>query len=504
VRAAELATRAALGAGRWRLVRAVLAEAMVLWGSATALGIGLAFGGAPLVRAWIPPEAPRVSTIAIDLRVLALTIAAALVTSLVCGLWPALASSRPDLQLTLRAAGRSGASTVGQRLRSILVVAEIALAVVLLVGAGLFIFSFARLTAIEPGFDYRHLLVLNVGVTVQPGRLDDALKQGLPYLQRVSDVIRATPGVQDVALVNGGLPLSGGFSRTRVSLPGGPELSGDDAVIDRRSVSPGYLTLLRVPLRRGRHLSDADRETSEQVAVVNETAARRYWPGRDPIGQRLLINAVERTIVGVVGDIRHLGPEAPPRPEAYVPLAQDPVTGATVVARAVDPLAILPSVRSAIWSVNPRQRLLEDTVTLEAYMNRLVAQRRFNMALLSLFGVLGLFIAALGLYSLMAYTVAQRTSEIGLRMALGATRSQIVGGVLGRSASLLGLGLCLGGVGVWALRASVGAFLFETTPGDPGVLAVAVSVLIAVGLLATAVPAMRASRVDPAIALRNE
>jgi predicted permease len=265
------------------------------------------------------------------------------------------------------------------------------------------------------------------------------------------------------------------------------------------------LSVLRIPLLRGRHLQETDAENAERVVVINQTAARKYWPDRDALGQRIKFNNEDRLVVGIVGDIRHLGPEAPLRQEAYIPLAQDPSSSVALVIRTrANPLQVLPTVKAAIWSVNKEQRLSGDIFTLEGHMDRLIAQRRFNMALLALFGVLGLVIAAVGIYGVMAYVVAQRTNEIGVRMALGATAGNVVAMVLKRAAILIVVGLAIGGTGAWYLSTSVKTFLFEIEANDGRVFAAALAVLAVAGLVASAVPARRASAVDPLIALRHE
>jgi len=313
------------------------------------------------------------------------------------------------------------------------------------------------------------------------------------------------PGVEMAGAVEGGLPLTGSWSRTGVTLPVRGELKGDDDSIDRRTVSAGYLRVLRIPLIRGRYLTEQDREGAQPVAVINQAAAQKYWPGQDALDQRIIINKQECVVVGIVGNIRHLGPETPPRQEAYLPLGQNQIVGATLAIRTKgDPLNILPAVKAAIWSVNKEQRLTGDTVTLEAYMDRLIAQRRFNMALLALFGILGLVIAAAGIYGVMAYVVAQRTNEIGLRMALGATPGNVVSMVLRRAGVLMLAGLAIGGTGAWSLSAGVKAFLFEIEPNNIGILVAALATLAAAGLLASLVPARRAATIDPLAALRYE
>jgi putative ABC transport system permease protein len=506
VRSREMGIRAALGASRWRLVRALLIEGVLLSLAGAAIGITVAFAGVRILRLWLPVGLPRIAAIGIDLRVLGVAVAAALVTGIFFGIVPALQSSRPDLTSALKDGGRSatpGAS--GQRLRSAFVVAEVALAVVLLVGAGLFIGSFVKLLSIDPGFDYHHVLVLSVGVRYERGHFDEAVKRGRPYVEQMLDAVSRVPGVEVAGAVEGALPLTGTWNRTSVELSGRGELKGEDDSIDRRSISVDYLKVLRVPLVRGRMLTPQDREGAMDVVLINENAARKYWPGADPIGQRVKIGRKDRIVVGIVGDIRHLGPERLPRQECYFPLAQEQVISADLVVRtADDPLKVLPAVKAAIWSVNREQRLSGDVFTLEGYMDRLIAQRRFNMALLALFGVLGLVIAAVGIYGVMAYVVAQRTNEIGVRMALGATPGRVLSMVLGRAAALMAAGLAIGGASAWYLSVGVKTFLFEVQPNDVRVFAAALMVLAAAGLAASAIPARRASRVDPMIALRAE
>ena len=376
---------------------------------------------------------------------------------------------------------------------------------VLLAASGLFIGSFAKLMRVNLGLDPHNVLALNVGVRVVNNDFRQASKQGNAYVEQMLAAVRAVPGVQDAAAISGGLPLTGSWSRTGIELPGKPKAEGDTS-IDRRLVTGNYLQLLRIPLVRGRYLAEEDRN-GPQVMVINETAARLYWPGQDPIGQRATINDKERTVVGIVGDIRHLGPETPPRQEVYIPFTQEENIGGTLVMRtAGDPLKVLPAVKSAIWSVNREQRLSSDTVTLDAYMDRLVAQRRFNMAMIGLFGVLGLVIAAVGVYGVMTYLVAQRTNEIGVRMALGATRGNVVAMILKRAALLLLAGLAIGTAVAYPLGTAlqIKRFLFEVEPTDVAIYTVAVATLALAGLIASAIPARRAASVDPLDALRHE
>jgi putative ABC transport system permease protein len=481
VRTREMGIRAALGANRWRLVRGLLVEGLLLSSIGAAIGVLLAYAGVHVIRAWLPAGLPRVAAIGIDLRVLGGAIGAAWLSGVLSGIVPALHSSRPDLTSALKDGGRSStAGAGGQRLRSGLVILEVALAVVLLVGAGLFISSFAKLMRIDPGFDYRNLIVLNVSVPFDQGAWAEARTRGrpaereffaevgrraVPYMQQMLDAVSRVPGVELAGFAVGGVPLTGSWSRTEIQLPGRPELKGDDDSIDVRRVSADYLKVLRLPLHRGRYLMDEDQEHTPAVAVINEAAARKYWPDREALGERVIIDKRERTVVGIVGDIRHLSLEAAVRPEVYTPFVQDPNTRAALVIRTTGaPLRALPAVKTAIWSVNGEQRLTSDVVTLEGHMDRLIAQRRFNMALLALFGLLGLVIAAVGIYGVMAYLVAQRTSEIGVRMALGATPGNVIAMILKRAVILIGAGVVVGGAGAWYLSAGVKRLLSRSSP----------------------------------------
>ena len=508
-RTREMSVRAALGASRWRLIRGLLIEGLVLSGAATLLGVGLAYGGVQVIKAWLPAGLPRVASIGLDLRVLLVATGAAIGTGLLFGIAPALQSSRPDLTTALKAGGRSlTAGSASQRVRAVLVVSEVALAVILLVGAGLFTASFVKVTRIDPGFDYRQVLALNVGMRIDyrnPEELKRAATEAPQYVRQMVDAVSHVPGVIGAASVSGGLPLTGSWSRTGARLPGAAKTDNSDDDLDIRTVSPGYLSVLRFPLRRGRLLTGDDRANTPLVLVINESAAKKYWPGRDALGEHLIVNDKDWQVVGIVGDVHHMGPEVPARQEAYTSETQNLQYSATLVMRtAGNPLDVLPAVKAAIWRVNPEQRLTGDTVTLEAYLDRLIAQRRFNMALLSLFGVLGLVISAVGIYGVMAYLVAQRTQEIGVRMALGATRAMVVSMVLKRAGGLMLLGLVIGSAAAYALGASARTFLFEIEPTNATVFVSAIATLALAGLAASAIPARRAASIEPLIALRQE
>jgi predicted permease len=360
--------------------------------------------------------------------------------------------------------------------------------------------------------DYRQVLTLSISLQVPPGpqatfreRYEPMLPKGRAYVDQAIDAIARIPGVTMAGGVREGVPLSTSWSRSSITLPVRGELDGDDGSVDLQTVTANYHQLLRIPLRKGRYFGPGDIEGAPNVAIINEAAARQYWPGEDALGKTFTINRKERTVIGIVGNVRSLGPETQPRQTAYFPIAQEGTVGANLVIRtAADPLNVLPAVKAAIWAINPEQRLTQEIVTLDGYMNRHIAQRRFNMAVLALFGLVGLVIAAAGVYGVMAYIVVQRTGEIGVRMALGASPAQVMRLVLGRAAILTAAGLAIGGAGAWYLGAGVRTFLYEVAPNDLAVFALALLTLTLSALAASAVPALRAARVDPLITLKAE
>jgi len=525
IAARDVAICAALGASRWRTTRAFLVENLLLAGSSATLGIGLAWGALHVLARNLPRELPRVAAVALDLRVLGVAVLSAMATGLLVGLAPAALHLRPRLaEATSSGGSRTTRGRGARRIGNALVVGEIALASLLLVGAGLFVASFARLMRIDPGYDYRHVLALGIttpfpSLQTTPKEQDAVQQRNRATIEQVSSAVRGLPGVLGAEAVDAGAPLSG------VRFPWMIVLSGGDSVTqvlsrqksadlaDRHVVTPGYLALMRVPLLRGRYFSVDDRADTTRVVVINEEAARKYWPAQDALGQRIygpdpgqdMKFVVDYTVVGIVGNIRHAGPELPAPMQVYFPLAQWP--HALVMTLAVrttgDPMTVVHAVKKAIWSVNPEQRF-DDTVTLQAFMDRLTAKRRFLMTLLTLFGALGLVIAAAGVYAMLAHLVVERRREIGVRMALGATPQGVVRMMLGQALVLLGLGLAIGLGAAWQFGAGVKAFLFGTEPADPLVFAVALVGLAVAGVLAAVGPARRASRVDPIVTLHCE
>ena len=497
-RSREIGIRAALGATRWDLARALLLESLVLFVAGAGLGILVAWWGVDVLRHAMPADLPRIASVAVNRRVLGAALTAALVTGLVFGLVPALPFSRPVLNDALKDGGRTQtAGRARQWLRTALVVSEVALAVVLLVGSALFLVSFARVTAVDLGMDVNHV------VTAQMRPPQEATGKRARMLDVVSRA-RTIPGVE-VASAAGSVPLWGGTVSDDIRVAGQPRRPGRATMADRREVSVDFFRALRVPLLAGRVFTDDNRRDGPPVCILTASAASKYFGGpAGAVGRAVVFGGTQRDIVGVVGDVRQWGPERPAREAVFIPLTQSDVTWAMLVLRTSgDVVTILPAVRGAIRSEFP-DAIVPEARTLESYLGDMLAPRRFNMLLLGLFGLLGVVIAGLGIYGVMAYAVTQRTQEIGIRMALGATPAAILRSVIGRTSVVVGLGLALGLAGAWELSGVVRTFLFHVQVHELNVYAGVCGVLIATGLAAAYAPARRAARVDPLVALRME
>ena len=494
----EVGVRAALGAGRWRLVRQLMAESLVLSIAGTALATLLAWWAVQILRSSMPEGVPRISQISIDLRVLGAAAGLALVTGILFGIVPALQLSKPDLANALKEGARGSVGGQRQRLRSALVVLEVALAVVLLVGASLFIGSFITLMRIDPGFNPENVLTVQISPRFEPGKPPG---DSSPAFIDIVERINQAPGVIHASMISGGIPMGGGMSVTTITVPG-RKLENDDG-ISIRGVTPEYHKALRIPLKAGRLFEATDRKDGANVVILNESAAKKYFPGENPVGRSVGLSE-DRTVVGIVGDVHQFSLETEPRAEAYVPIAQQEAPFGDLIIRTIDdPYQALPAVKAAVLAVLPDVPL-RNVRTMEEIFARRIAQRRLNMLLLGLFGVLGLVISAVGIYGVMAYVVAQRTREIGVRMALGATRSNVVGMVLRNAGLLVVLGLVIGGVGAWYLSAAAKSFLFRLDPSDPRAFVAAVASLSLAALVASTIPALRAASIDPMVALRAE
>jgi putative ABC transport system permease protein len=506
-RARDAAVRSALGASRWRILRGLLAESLILSVVGTAIGVTLAVWGVHVLRTSLPPNLPRLNEVAVNVRVLLAATAMAVAVAL--GVTPVWQTSPGSLGISLRESGRSGGAGAARgRARSILLAAEVALAVVLLVGAGLFVSSFVRLIRIDLGFDVSH--ILSADVSPPRGATDADFARLSTSVSAAVDAVRRVPGVQWAALVSGTPPLVPGDDRSVITVPGKPTFSNAEDFADEKLITADYFRVLRVPMTRGRSFTDQDSVPgAPPVILLNDVAAARYFPGADPVGATMQVDSATQawTVVGVVGPVRLQGPEGDLRPEIYMPidwrqhLNGNPIL-ALVMRTTTDASTAGPAVRAAIRSAAPDSPA--PIQTYDELFGTLVAQRKFNMIVLALFGTLAVAIAGVGIYGVMTYLVEQRTQEIGVRMALGAEPSRVIGMVLTGASRLMAVGIAMGLTAGWLLARFVGSFLFKGDPHDPVVFAAAGAVLVAAGLLAALVPARRASRVDPVVALRAQ
>ena len=503
----EIVIRAALGAGRWRLIRQLLTESLLIALLGGALGLLLALWGAELITSLGKEFIPSLSRVEIELPVLAFTLAVSVGAGILFGLAPAIQLSRVDLNEGLKEGGRNAGGSMGQRrLRNGLIVAEVAMAVVLLVSAGLLIRSVIHLHRASPGFKTENLLTMNVWLP--QAKYPDGPKW-VAFYDRISQRIQTQPGVQSVGLTSV-LPISHNYDRRSFQVETHPVPRGQEADADTYIVTPGYLRTMQIPLLKGRELTAQDVAGVEAVALISETFARRYWPGEDPLGKRIKFPGSTarpdpwRSIVGVVRDVKQYGVDKENTMQLYLPEAQLPVSWLTLTVRtAGDPAQTLGAIRNEIRGVDPDQAVFE-VATMEGLLAEAIAKRRFVMILLAGFAALAMALAAIGIYGVMGYTVAQRTQEIGVRMALGAQTGDVVKLVVGH-----GMRLALGGV-VIGLAAACGltrlmtTLLFSVKAIDPLTFGVIALLLMAVALLACYIPARRATKVDPMVALRTE
>ena len=509
----ELAIRAAVGAARGRLVSQMLVESLLLALVGCGAGLVVAVWSLAAVRHVVSTQfsqLPGIALIGIDVRVLCVAILVSVLTGLVFGAVPAFMVSDQKIGSALNEESRGGSGGVkGRRARTALVVAELALSLVLLVGAVLLIVSFRNLTDVSPGFQPEQ--VVTTRLALPASRYGDYVRV-VAFYEALSERLRAVPGVTRVALTSAP-PFSGLDARLDLEIERRTAASSSQTPVRAhpRVVSNDYFATLGIPLLRGRGFTEYDNSTAPKVIVINQATARRYWPDDDPIGQRISLGAPERwrTIVGIVGDIRHGSLDVDAEPEAYMPYAQrfdalgsGLARGLTVVMRtSLDPATIAPLLRVAVASVDPQQPVgaIQSMADLIA---RSVAPRRVNFLLLSVFALMAVTLTAAGLYGVMAYLVGQRTREIGVRMALGASPRAILALVLRQAGSMMAAGITIGVMGALALTQSLTALLFGVRATDVRVY-VGVSLLLAVvALLAVAVPLLRATKVDPISALR--
>lgn len=505
-RTRELATRVALGASRGRLAVGLVVEGLMLSLASAAAAIAISYWALGIVASTLPAGLTRVSSIAIDGRVLSVTIAAALLCGLIFGSAPAWLVARTDLVSLMRAGG--GPIIGGRRRDRALVtflVADVAFVCVLLVATTLVVTSFVLITTTDLGFDRRNVLTFGYRRSLEA--VVDRSAAAAALRADVLDRVASVPGVIAAAIsANGGPPLAGGHVRYGISIPGAGDIARDDW-LETRMVTPDYFRVMGMELIRGRLFEPSDRAGAPLVMLINEVAARRFFPHRDPIGQVVTFRG-QTTIVGVLRDVHFDGPEVDARPEMYVPADQQSsriatAFGSVVVRTREDSRALAGPISAALGQapagleLGP-PRLVEDDFRL------VTARRRFNAQLMSIFGAIALAIGALGIYGTMTFVVAQQRRAIGLRMALGASPSRVRLSVVGDALGRVGLGTGIGIAMAWALSSTLSSFVFGIRPTEPMVYVGVGGLLILVGIVAALVPALRASRLDPVAAMQNE
>ena len=502
----EIAIRTALGAGRLRLIRQLLTESVLLAFVGGVAGLLLAVWGVDLLLALNPDTVPRAREIGIDESVLGFTLGISLLTGILFGLVPALQASRTDLTETLKEGGRSSAT--GARLRSarsILVIAEVAVALVLLVGAGLLLRSFSRLLNVDPGFQTDNLLTMQIALPATKYREPQQVRS---FYGQLIERVKNLPGVQSAGAVSN-LPLSGSVTSGNFQIEGRPVPPGTPSPhSDRRAATADYLSTMRISLLKGRYFTDRDVADAPQVAIIDETMAKLYWPNEDPVGRRLTFEGGDnprwREIVGVVGPVKHKALDADLRGQLYFPHAQSSQAGMYLVVRAAnDPMSLASTVRAAVRAVDVDQPVYNVRAMKEVLDNS-VAQRRFSVLLLGIFAGVAMVLAAVGLYGVMSYTVTQRTHEIGIRMALGAQGGDVLKMVLGQGTVLALTGIVIGLIAAFALTRVMSSLLFGVSATDPVTFATIALLLAGVALLACYIPARRATKVEPVVALKYE
>ncbi|HYY41189.1 MAG TPA: ABC transporter permease, partial [Pyrinomonadaceae bacterium] len=500
----EIAIRTALGASRWRVVRQLLIESLLLALAGGALGLLLAMWGVDLLVAASPADIPRVQQVGLDGRVLIFTLVISALTGLIFGLVPALHASKPDLNDALKEGSRGATESLRRnRVRSLLVVAEVALSLMLLIGAGLLLKSFVRLLQTDAGFDATNVLTLDIPLGRK--RYDTPAKQA-DFFRRLIERTKTVPGVEAAGVVNL-LPLGEGDQSITFQIAGRePAPPGAEPQGNYTIVSPGYFETLKITLRQGRLFNEQDTAQAPPVTLVSEALARRYFAGEDAVGQRIKVGdeAQPREIVGIVGDVRRAALETEPQPEYYLPYKQVEERRLNLVVRTTgDAAGMNAQVRGAVRELD-KDQLIWQTRTLAELRSASVAARRFNMMLLGLFAIVALVLAVLGIYGVMAYSVTRRTHEIGIRIALGARAADVLRLIIGQGMTLAAIGVAVGLMGALAITRTMASLLYGVSATDPVIFAGLSLLLVAVAFVASYVPARRATKVDPMVALRYE
>jgi putative ABC transport system permease protein len=512
VRQKEISIRIALGASRLRLIRQFLTESILLAALGGVVGLLLSLWGVSLLKAFIPPTISQAAEVSIDGRVLIFTLLISLLTGLIFGLAPALQASRFNLNETLKEGGRdSAAGSRGNRIRDLLVIAEVAVSLILLIGAGLLINSFLRLRNVDPGFRTGKLLTMQVELPVQ--KYPDQARRSAFYTELISR-IEALPGVNSAAVTNW-IPLVRQGDSIGFSIEGRPDPApgqGKRPTVVTRVTSPHYFQTMGIQLMQGRVFGEQDKVDSPAVAVINETMARRFWPGEDPVGKRITPGSLNSpdpddwlTIIGVARDVRQFELVADPKPQMYISYMQAGFFAPRhlVLSTAVEPLSLASAVRKTIWEIDKDQPV-SNIRTMEDVLSDSIARQRFSMLLLGIFAAVALVLAAVGIYGVMSYSVAQRTREIGIRMALGARRGDVLMLTVGGGLKLVLIGVALGLVAAFILTRVMSSLLFGVSATDPTTFIIISLVLVSVAMLASYIPARRATKVDPMVALRYE
>ena len=509
----EIAIRSALGANRLRIIRLLMTESVMLALVGGTLGLLTAYWGTGLALKALPEALPRINDIKVDADVLLFTLVASIITGVVFGLAPALQASNPNLNETLKEGGRSGGSG-RQGIRSVLVVAEIAISLVLLVGSGLLIRSFIALNDVSAGFDDQNILTFDISLSSKEYAEAPKVRR---FFHQFVEKIEALPGVQSAATTTL-LPLGGSDSESQFYVSGRPKPSPSELPLAMFYItSPDYLKTMRIPLLKGRFFEESDTLTSGPVIVVDENMANQYFPGEDPVGQHLSLPVTPDTdlefqIVGVVGHVKqenlHTVDGSAVGPQMYITYAQVPdefvFPGLTLIVRTnADPSGYVSAIRSELTSMGGAATL-SNAKTMEQLRGELISDRRFTLILVGVFSVLALVLASIGIYGVISYSVAQRTREIGIRMALGANQVQILKMVVGGGAKLALIGIVIGAAGALGLTQFIRSFLYGVSPSDPLTFTGISLILACVAMLASYVPARRATKVDPNIALRYE
>jgi putative ABC transport system permease protein len=505
----EMAVRASLGASRWQIMAQLLTEAGVLAAISGAAGIILAVIGVHLVAADAPRTVPRIAGIGVDIPVLGFALLATVATGLVCGILPAMHAARPDLHVALKEAVRGAAvNRRGQRLRRTLIAGEVALSVMLLVGAGLLTRSFARLLSVDPGFDPSQVVTAHVSLSAAKYPTNESVQA---FFRDVVDRTRALPGVSSSAVVRV-LPMTGVMGDWSFRVEGRPVVPGhDDGAGDWQVVSPDYFRVMRVHLTSGRLLSETDDARAAGAVLVNQALVSRAWPDASPVGQRIRLGGGDttwRTVAGVVANVRHRGLDADPRPELYVPHAQWTNGGAVrdmyIVLRCTrDPGSVAADLRRTLRALDPNLPVAS-VRSMDDVLSEAVAARRVSFIVVAAIAAAAAAIAAVGLYGVVSYSVEQRTPEIGIRRALGATARSVVALVAREGARAVVPGIAIGLAGAAVLARFMASLLFEVRTTD-AMTFIAVPVLVGViAIAATCVPARRAAGVDPLSAVRAD